>query len=65
MTDTSHNHEPAKFKANFHIVIVGAGLVGLATAILLQMANYKITVLEQDTELHEARDTLSDHLQSS
>ncbi|KAL2037776.1 hypothetical protein N7G274_009501 [Stereocaulon virgatum] len=41
------------FKRKFHVVVVGAGLAGLATAILLCKAGYKVTVLEQDAELRE------------
>ena len=52
-------HQPhfdmTDFKKNFHIVVVGAGLAGLATAILLRKAGYKVTVLEQDAELREVR----------
>lgn len=47
------------FKGDFHIAIVGAGLAGLATAILLRKAGYKVTVLEQDAELREVRDLRS------
>lgn len=47
------------FKGDFHIAIVGAGLAGLATAILLRRAGYKVTVLEQDAELREVRDLRS------
>ena len=43
------------FKANFHIIIIGAGLVGLATSILLKKAGYKVTVLERDSELREVK----------
>ena len=65
MVNETVNHERANFKPTFHIAIVGAGLVGLATAILLHKAKYKITVLERNTELQEARDTLSAHSQPS
>jgi phytoene dehydrogenase-like protein len=46
--------ETADFnRANFHVVIVGAGLVGLASAIFLRKAGYRVTVLERDVELRE------------
>ncbi|KAL1966806.1 hypothetical protein VTN77DRAFT_3771 [Rasamsonia byssochlamydoides] len=41
------------FPSNFHVVIVGAGLVGLASAIFLRNAGYRVTVLERDVELRE------------
>lgn len=44
------------FKATFHILIIGAGLVGLGTAILLRKAGYKVTVLERDSEMREVRE---------
>ena len=47
--------ETSDLKPSFHIVIIGAGLIGLATAILLRKAGYKVTVLEQDTELRPVR----------
>ena len=44
------------FRQTFHVVVIGAGLVGLATAILLNESGYNVTVLEQETELREVRD---------
>lgn len=55
MATADHKDDTADFRRNFHIVIVGAGLVGLASAILLRKSSYRVTVLEQDTELREAR----------
>lgn len=43
----------ADFPFDFHVVVVGAGLVGLTTAILLRKAGYRVTVLERDVELRE------------
>ena len=43
------------FKPAFHIVVVGAGLAGLASAILLRKTSYNVTVLEQDPELRDVR----------
>ena len=55
MENAGQENESADFRRNFHIAIVGAGLVGLASAILLRKFGYKVTVLEQDTELREVR----------
>ena len=48
--------EGPDFKATFHVLIIGAGLVGLGTAILLRKAGYKVTVLERDSEMREVRE---------
>ncbi|KAL8787320.1 MAG: hypothetical protein Q9195_007815 [Heterodermia aff. obscurata] len=53
-TPTPDTDQSPDFKASFHVLIVGAGLVGLGTAILLRKAGYKVTVLERDTELRES-----------
>ena len=45
--------ETEDFKTSFHVVIVGAGLVGLGTAILLRKGGFKVTVLEKDLEMRE------------
>lgn len=55
MTTTDHNHETANFNPDFHIVIVGAGLVGLELAILLRKAGYRVTVLARDAELRSVK----------
>ena len=41
------------FKSSFHVVIVGAGLVGLGLAILLRKGGFKVTVLDKDLEMRE------------
>lgn len=58
MAATTGNDDAAQFKASFHIVIIGAGLVGLSSAILLRKAGYnRVTVLERDPELREVNTT--------
>ena len=55
-TSTQDADKDPDFKASFHVLIVGAGLVGLGTAILLRKAGYKVTILERDSELRELRE---------
>ena len=50
---THDSDQDPDFKASFHVLIIGAGLVGLGLAILLRKAGYKVTILERDTELRE------------
>ena len=50
---TQDANQDVDFKASFHVLIIGAGLVGLGTAILLRKAGYKVTILERDSELRE------------
>ena len=45
--------ETEDFKSSFHVVIVGAGLVGLGLAILLRKGGFKVTVLDKDLEMRE------------
>ena len=45
--------ETEDFKGSFHVVIVGAGLVGLGLAILLREGGFKVTVLDKDLEMRE------------
>lgn len=45
------------WKAEHQVVIVGAGLVGLALAIFLRRAGYPVTLLERDPELRNVCDT--------
>lgn len=45
------------FKNSFRIIIIGAGLVGLGTAILLRKGGFQVTVLERDAEMREVRET--------
>ena len=35
-----------------HVCVVGAGIVGLASSILLRRDGHKVTVLEKDPSLH-------------
>ncbi|KAF2969156.1 hypothetical protein GQX73_g4416 [Xylaria multiplex] len=39
------------FQSNFHICIIGGGVVGLAGGILLRRQGFKVTVLERDATL--------------
>lgn len=50
-----NNETDRGFKSNFRIVIVGAGLVGLALAALLQKQGFQTIVLEQDESLKEVK----------
>lgn len=43
---------PAKFQSDFHVCIIGGGVVGLAGGILLRQQGFKVTVLERDLTLH-------------
>ena len=54
-TSTHDPDQDPDFKASFHVLIIGAGLVGLGLAILLRKAGYKVTILERDSELREVR----------
>lgn len=36
-----------------HVIVIGAGLGGLATAIAISKAGHKVTILEQAAELSE------------
>ncbi|KAL9617929.1 MAG: hypothetical protein Q9160_007295 [Pyrenula sp. 1 TL-2023] len=42
----------SKFRSNFHVCIVGAGIVGLAGGILLRKHGFKVTIIEKDAEMH-------------
>jgi salicylate hydroxylase len=41
----------SQFRRDFHVCIVGAGIVGLAGAILLRRHGFHVTVLERDETL--------------
>lgn len=43
------------FKQQYKIVIIGAGLVGLVTAALLQRMGFRTIVLERDAELQTVK----------
>jgi salicylate hydroxylase len=50
--------------AEFHVCVVGAGIVGLASSILLLREGFKVTVLEKDASLqvsshYDVRKTLA------
>ncbi|KAI1435906.1 FAD binding domain-containing protein [Xylaria sp. CBS 124048] len=42
------------FQSNFHVCIIGGGVVGLAGAILLRRQGFRVTVLERDATLQTA-----------
>jgi salicylate hydroxylase len=44
---------PPTAKLKLDIIVVGAGLGGLATAIALQQSGHKVTIFEQTPELGE------------
>ena len=51
------DHSTTSIKPAFHIIIIGAGITGLATAILLRKAHYKVIVLEKDDTITQVRQT--------
>ena len=53
LTLAEDHGESTFFGSSFHVIIVGAGLIGLATAILLRKGGFKVTVLERDMEMRE------------
>lgn len=53
----SRKAEMRRFKQSYRIVVVGAGLVGLVVAALLQKSGFQTIVLERDEELQTVRDS--------
>lgn len=49
----------SKSPCSCHILIVGAGLAGLASALALHQAGHRITVLERMAELGQVRPGIS------
>lgn len=41
----------SEFQSNFHVCIIGGGVVGLAGGILLRRQGFRVTVLERDPTL--------------
>lgn len=46
-----------------HILIVGAGLAGLALGIGLRKSGYQVTIVERDTVLEDVRSQIQEPLQ--
>ncbi len=47
------------FQSNFHVCIIGGGVVGLAGGILLRRQGFKVTVLERDATLQTVSQLLN------
>lgn len=50
---TQHDEGPKPAKAKLDVLVVGAGIGGLATAVALQRQGHDVTVFEQAPELAE------------
>ena len=44
-----------EFKGSYRIIVIGAGLVGLVVAALLQKSGFRTIVLERDEKLQTVR----------
>lgn len=52
--ETAHNINARQAKVKLEILVVGAGLGGLATAVALRRTGHNVTVFEQAPALMEA-----------
>ena len=52
---SQQRHSARQTKPSCNVLIVGAGLAGLATAIAIRRTGHQVTVLERMPELHEVK----------
>lgn len=45
------NMSGSEFQSNFHVCIIGGGVVGLTGGILLRRQGFQVTILERDPTL--------------
>jgi heterodisulfide reductase subunit A-like polyferredoxin len=55
MANSSFKSKEAEQKPQFHALIVGCGLSGLASALALGKAGHRVTVFERSVKLQEVR----------